>query len=1291
MPHSRSSSKTDLAPLSAATLVADTATPVQAAAPDIWSAASTVPEAADVASAPNENRRLPKIKNFHVKNRDAAGFSALRRAPAGAAETSQSISANALPDAGPALSPVTVPPVAPIAAAALLPSDPTVGLLPSRSTATDLPEVVNLVSLNGFSAPISTSSSGRGKVVGNVPAQATGSQMAETSGALTLGITNQTAVNALAVNTAEAQYLAATGTVLNGAGLKIGILSDSFNLNGGEAAQIANGDLPSLASIHILQEGTSGNDEGQALAELIHSIAPAAQIYFYSGVNGQSQMAAGINALTAAGCNVIVDDITYTNEPFFQDTGTVTQAAEAAVASGVSYFTSAGNSGNNYYQASFSPMTFTLPGIGSETVNNVTSGSPYEAIQLGASATLDMTMEWTQAFGANQYDLGMALYSYSAGSYTLVQDFTTSSLGGNPVLSIYENTSLAAGTYYMAFYESGSNLVNGQAVAPGTFKIIAFPDSSAVIDGVGSQVGSGTSIGHELAPGINSVAAVGVTNTPSEGIPVPIVEPFSSAGIGKTYINAAGATLATPINDKTPDFSATDGSPTSIFNPFYGTSAAVANAGAVGLLVLQADARLTPAQVTDLLEASAIPSDNPTTGGAGLIQASKAVASALLANTTPIWTAQGATTLWGTGANWSDGAAPQGAANVVIADGMGILSGAYAVNLNVPSASMNSLKLDGGTVTGAQPELFISAGDTLTAGSVTIGAATIDVAGTFVDNGALLTGSAAGQINIESTGSVTLAGSVAATNIAFTGSGGDLVFTTRNGAGFGLLNSFFASITNFAAGDIVDIRGLAPGGVNSVSVAGAAVTVLDSSGGMLARLNVSGATSGLRFMADGSGGTELVSSGPVSYQNMDVAGLTGVQTPTIAAGTTGQLLISDVDSNGGVTAGLASVSVIVPFGYNSVLVTAPGVETVQGNGAANVSDVFGGSSSVQFNSLGGNGAVTAQGAGDFIGLTGSTWSIYGANAGNDTVNSSAANLLVSTYGAANVVGLAATAANVVSDGANDLIASFGGNDTISVGASANILVAGGSVTVYATATSTAVNSFFSSMTQGGQIDFINNSATAASVTGSSNNQAAPGSVTVYAGMGGGYYEGGEGGHNSLTGGTIGGSGNSTLVGEGIGNLLSVSQGSNALFAAAGGQSTLSAGAGTFNNVLVGEGNDSIYSAGSGLQAYFIGSTNNETITGSAASGAVNRFFFIQSSGGGTDNIIGFRPGIDDIYVNPTGYTLDAGVSINSFSANYGPGGGTLVQLNDGTEIKLIGVSLSNTQEVGIIAAGGQII
>ncbi len=781
---------------------------------------------------------------------------------------------------------------------------------------------------------------------------------------VTSGVTNQSSVVALAVNTAVAAYLAKTGNALNGAGLKIGILSDSFNLNGGEAADIANGDLPAASNIHIVQEGTSGADEGRALAELVHSIAPDAQIYFYSGTNTEGGMATGINTLTSMGMNVIVDDITYTDEPFYQDTGVVTKAVESAIAAGVSYFTSAGNDANNYYEAVFNPMSFYLPGIGTEMTNNIGGGSPYEAVQFSADPTLDFTMEWTQPFGANQYDIGVGLYSYSSVTgYTLLDNFSTSTLGGDPILSIYTTLGLLAGTYYLAFFESGSNLVNGKPITPGTFKILAFQDSNTTFTGAGAGIGSGASIGHELVPGANTIAAVNVAQTPSNGVTVPVVESYSSGGTGETYINAAGTALAAPINDGSPDFAATDGSPTSVFNPFDGTSAAAASAAAVGLLVIEADTALTPAQVSYLLKLSAIASNNSVAGGAGLIQASTAVANALLAATTPIWTGMGNSALWSTASNWSDAAAPATATAVRIGDGIGILKSAYTVDFNVAAETVASLKVAGGTITGAVPDLVILAADTLTAGSVSLGAGIIDVAGTLNDTGDLVASAAAGVIDIESSGMVSIT-AAASQSIAFAGVGGSLIFGTTNA--LTLTQGLTAPITNFQIGDMIDLRGLAESSVASVTVVGSTVSLLDASGHALAALTVSGAVLGVTFAEDSTGGTLLVAGLAPNYENLDVAGKTGPQIVTVGAATSGLLEITNSSTSGtsGVSAttpGLANVSVTVPGGYNQLLVTAPGSETIAGNGSNNFSATFGPNSTVTFNSNGGSGTITALG------------------------------------------------------------------------------------------------------------------------------------------------------------------------------------------------------------------------------------------------------------------------------------------------------------------------------------------
>ena len=70
------------------------------------------------------------------------------------------------------------------------------------------------------------------------------------------------------------------------------------------------------------------------MAQLLHDIAPGAAIIFQTGRMGPASMAQGVLDLRGAGANIIIDDIKYLTEPFFQD-GVITRAIDAVAASGV--------------------------------------------------------------------------------------------------------------------------------------------------------------------------------------------------------------------------------------------------------------------------------------------------------------------------------------------------------------------------------------------------------------------------------------------------------------------------------------------------------------------------------------------------------------------------------------------------------------------------------------------------------------------------------------------------------------------------------------------------------------------------------------------------------------------------------------------------------------------------------------------------------------------------------------------------------------------------------------------
>jgi hypothetical protein len=139
---------------------------------------------------------------------------------------------------------------------------------------------------------------------------------------------------------------------VNGAGIKIGVLSDgASNL----AASQALGDLP--ADVTVLPGQIGGGDEGTAMLEIVHDLAPGAKLYFATAFNDVASFAQNIRDLRAAGCDIIIDDVFYFDENPFVDGqageivspsngGLILQAVNDVSADGALHFSSAGNEGN---------------------------------------------------------------------------------------------------------------------------------------------------------------------------------------------------------------------------------------------------------------------------------------------------------------------------------------------------------------------------------------------------------------------------------------------------------------------------------------------------------------------------------------------------------------------------------------------------------------------------------------------------------------------------------------------------------------------------------------------------------------------------------------------------------------------------------------------------------------------------------------------------------------------------------------------------------------------------------
>jgi len=146
---------------------------------------------------------------------------------------------------------------------------------------------------------------------------------------------------------------------VNGQGIKVCAISDSYNALGLNAASdnIANGDLPEGVEIVMDYNNQDGilsdvKDEGRALLQIVHDVAPEAELAFRTGAYGEQDMVNGIFALRDRGCKIIFDDITYPKEPVFKD-GILAQAVNSVVRDGVLFYTTAGNFADNSYSSTF--------------------------------------------------------------------------------------------------------------------------------------------------------------------------------------------------------------------------------------------------------------------------------------------------------------------------------------------------------------------------------------------------------------------------------------------------------------------------------------------------------------------------------------------------------------------------------------------------------------------------------------------------------------------------------------------------------------------------------------------------------------------------------------------------------------------------------------------------------------------------------------------------------------------------------------------------------------------------
>lgn len=473
---------------------------------------------------------------------------------------------------------------------------------------------------------------------------------------------------------------------VDGRGVRIGIISDTFtqripgNTHGMGCERtftstdpVSAAELPAvvynLAEPRDLPGSGSfvGSDEGRAMAELIHDLAPGAELYYHTAFTTPSVFVRAIDTLVDCGVDIIVDDVIYFVEPMFQD-GIIAQAAIAAVERGVVFFSAIGNLGpwgvDETYN-DFSPVDDSNPTPSGNDLHVFGSGRRFARLMVPAGCGALLVMQWNEPFsgvlGAGA-STDLDLYACSApnpGSCTVAnssrdaQGCSSGSGGpsGDPVEILNIPSAVMDRTFHIAVEHScGEKNVRFRiaAFARGCFLPGRFEFDPDVFR-------ASPAYGHPVAAGVVSTAAVFYQEIDSGGDAQPPpgiinVEPFSSLGGDiPYYFDAVGTAFPdAPRTVRAPLLSAPDGTNNSFFGHidyegdgfrnFFGTSAAAPHAAAVAALMLEANASLTADEAIEILQSTAIDIEEPGfdfRSGSGLIDALDAVTEVTIRQQTP--------------------------------------------------------------------------------------------------------------------------------------------------------------------------------------------------------------------------------------------------------------------------------------------------------------------------------------------------------------------------------------------------------------------------------------------------------------------------------------------------------------------------------------------------------------------------------------------------------------------------------------------------------------------------------
>lgn len=329
----------------------------------------------------------------------------------------------------------------------------------------------------------------------------------------------------------------------SGQGVKVGVIDVGF---AGYTSSQANGELPqSLTAVDYTGTGVGGSSHGTNVAEIIHDMAPGAELYL-SKIGSIQQLQQALLDMQAAGVKVVNHSVAWFGVAFYDGTGALCDLASQLDSAGVQWVNAMGNSRNAHYLGSFVDNDLNLQ-------HEFSSGNNYNTINVTQGASVSLVLNWDD-YPTSRIDYNLHLYDGVPGSGGVVVASSTNPQSG-PGRVPYESLAYVpafTGTHYIVITRSSTSTAK--------IPLTLFSLGPAL----GTRVVSSSLTQPADCSTVLSVAAVNLEDN---------VESFSSEGPTTNGLNK-------------PDVSATDRTLTSLSTSFAGTSGSSPHvAGAVALLV----------------------------------------------------------------------------------------------------------------------------------------------------------------------------------------------------------------------------------------------------------------------------------------------------------------------------------------------------------------------------------------------------------------------------------------------------------------------------------------------------------------------------------------------------------------------------------------------------------------------------------------------------------------------------------------------------------------------------------